>query len=225
MDHFEKELKKEFQLERMILFSDAVFAIAITILILEIKVPELHENVSDDSILEELGKLVPKFIGFLISFFLIGQYWSVHHRIFGFVTRYDRKLLWKNLYFLLTIVIMPFTTGLYSEYTGTVMFEKQLKVPMTIYAINIALTAFTNYRLWSYIANPKNNLASGIPGKAFVQMVKLRASIVPFCFILMLPIAYLIDVRYAVYMPMLIPFLMIFVRKRYERKAAKETKS
>ena len=70
MDHFEKELKKEFQLERMILFSDAVFAIAITILILEIKVPELHENVSDDLILQELGKLVPKFIGFFISFFL-----------------------------------------------------------------------------------------------------------------------------------------------------------
>lgn len=221
MDHFEKELKKEFQLERMIFFSDAVFAIAITILILEIKVPELHDNVSDDLILEELSKLIPKFIGFLISFFLIGQYWSVHHRLFGFVKAYDRKLLWRNLYFLLTIVIMPFTTGLYSEFTGTVMFEKQLKVPMTIYTINIVLVALTNFRLWNYITNPKNNLSEGLPGKDFIQLVKLRAAIVPFCFVLMLPIAYLINVKYAVYMPMLIPFMMIYVRKRYDRRRKK----
>jgi len=66
------ELRKEFQLERMILFSDAVFAIGITLLVLEIKIPDFHENVSDQALIRSLGHLIPKFIGFIISFFLIG---------------------------------------------------------------------------------------------------------------------------------------------------------
>jgi len=222
MDHFERELKKEFQLERMILFSDAVFAIAITLLILEIRVPEFNEKVTDHLLSEELIKLIPKFLGFLVSFFLIGLYWTIHHRIFGFVISHDRKLLWLNLYFLLTIIIMPFSTGLYSEYTGTIMFERQLKVPMTVYSINITLTGFTNYWLWSYISNPKTNISHGIPGKEFVQMIKWRSLIVPFLFLMMLPVAYLIDVRYAVYLPMLIPLFMILIRKRYEKGLAKK---
>jgi len=218
MDRLENELKKEFQLERLILFSDAVFAIAITILILEIKVPELEGDISDDVILHALVKLIPKFIGFLISFFLIGQYWAGHHRMFGFVTSYNRKLLWMNLYFLLTIVVMPFTTGLYSEYSGTIMFQKQLKVPMTFYVGNIVLTAFANYRLWSYITNPKNHLAEHLPSRNFIKMVKWRAAILPFCFLIMLPIAYGFGVQYAVYVPMLIPILIALVRKRYDKK-------
>src|ERR1041385_4008430 len=77
------ELRKEFQLERLILFSDAVFAIAITLLVIEIKIPEIPRNVvTDDKLGEKLLELIPKFIGFFISFLLIGQYWIVHHRMF-----------------------------------------------------------------------------------------------------------------------------------------------
>ena len=69
-DHLQHELKKEFQLERMILFSDAVFAIAITLLVIEIKIPEI-EDPTDKALLNSLGHLVPKFIGFIISFIFI----------------------------------------------------------------------------------------------------------------------------------------------------------
>src|SRR4030095_10043169 len=94
------ELKKEFQLERLILFSDAVFAIAITLLVIEIKIPDIHEDVSDKKLLQSLWDLIPKFFGFIISFMLIGLYWTIHHRMFGFVTSFDGKLLWMNLFFL-----------------------------------------------------------------------------------------------------------------------------
>ena len=103
MDHLEQELKKEFQLERLILFSDAVFAIAITLLVIEIKVPELHgEDVSEQALLHGMVHLIPKFIGFFISFILIGLYWTIHHRMFGYVTDYTPKLLWLNLAFYCT---------------------------------------------------------------------------------------------------------------------------
>ena len=100
-DHLQHELKKEFQLERMILFSDAVFAIAITLLALEIKIPEIDKRIVTDRILsEKLDEMIPKFVGFLVSFFIIGLYWSIHHRMFGFVVNYTRGLLWLNLFFL-----------------------------------------------------------------------------------------------------------------------------
>jgi uncharacterized membrane protein len=97
------ELRREFQLERLILFSDAVFAIAITLLVIEIKIPDKeylkeHGGLSDKTLLHALDELVPKFIGYLISFCLIGLYWSIHHRMFGFVTNYDRKLLFLTFF-------------------------------------------------------------------------------------------------------------------------------
>src|ERR687884_501147 len=90
------ELKKEFQLERMILFSDAVFAIAITLLAIDIKIPttvkidgqliELNRHtVTDAQLLAALDEMTPRIIGFFISFFLIGLYWTIHHRMFGYV--------------------------------------------------------------------------------------------------------------------------------------------
>src|SRR5438477_1525847 len=112
--HLHNEHKKEFQLERLILFSDAVFAIAITLLAIEIKVPELPEGkITEVMLIQELAKEVPKLMGFLVSFFIIGLYWTVHHRMFGFVVNYTPRLLWLNLIFLLSIVLMPFTTAFY----------------------------------------------------------------------------------------------------------------
>src|SRR5262245_21540132 len=126
MSQLHNELKKEFQLERLILFSDAVFAIAITLLVIEIKIPEVErDQLSDNALLGALGHLIPKFIGFIVSFLLIGLYWSVHHRMFGFVTNYDAKLRFLNLLFLFFVVLMPFSTGFYSEYAGPELFRKQ----------------------------------------------------------------------------------------------------
>src|SRR5438309_1273028 len=111
-DHLQHELKKEFQLERMILFSDAVFAIAITLLALEIKVPAIDRHLATDALLaNSLGELIPKFIGFFFSFFIVGLYWTIHHRTFGYVVDYTSKLLRLNLIFLLAVVLMPFSTA------------------------------------------------------------------------------------------------------------------
>src|SRR6185436_277826 len=225
-NHLHNELKKEFQLERLILFSDAVFAIAITLLVIEIKIPDKeflkeHGGLSDAIILNALGHLVPKFIGFLISFFLIGISWSIHHRMFGFVTSYDRKLLFLNLLFLFFVALMPFSTGFYSEYAGNELFEKQLKVPMTFYVLNFCCMGFANYLMWRRIGNEKNKLAEPPIDPLILKLAYARSLVVPFLFLSMLPVAYLTNVIFAVYVPMLIPLAIRILKKQIRKRHEK----
>jgi len=220
MSNLHSEVKKEFQLERLILFSDAVFAIAITLLIIEIKIPEIHENVTDRVLLNALAHLLPKFFGFIISFLMIAMYWTVHHRMFGFVINYTPRLLWLNLFFLFFIVLMPFSMGFYSEYTGGELITRQLKIPLTFYAMNLVAVGVTNYFLWSYISNPKLKLLDESVDQMAIRMAKVRSITVPAIFFLMLPVAYLTDVFFAVFIPILIP-VALRITKRFATKQNK----
>jgi len=211
------EHRKEFQLERMILFSDAVFAIAITLLVIEIKIPEIHENVSDNALLYSLGHLIPKFAGFLVTFMLIGGYWTIHHRMFGYVTAYTPKLLLLNLVFLFFVALMPFSTGFYSEYAGSELMRQQLKVPMTFYVLNFCGVGFVNYLMWRYVTNPKNKVAEPSIDPLTAKLAKLRSFTVPLIFLMMLPVAYLTNVFFAVWMPMLIPITLTIFTKRIKK--------
>ena len=138
MSHVEDKIKKEFQIERMILFTDAVFAIAITLLVIEIKAPHIREGMTTGEIARQLLSLIPQFIGFIISFFVIAIYWRSHHRLFGATKDYDDKLIWLNFLFLFTIILMPFSSAYYSEQT-------EYALPFYFYCINIAATGLVNY--------------------------------------------------------------------------------
>jgi uncharacterized membrane protein len=216
------ELKKEFQLERLILFSDAVFAIAITLLVIEIKIPELPEgtHITDAALLKSLGHLIPKFIGFLVSFLLIGLYWTIHHRMFGFVTSYDKKLLVLNLAFLFFIALMPFSNGFYSEYAGG-MVRNELLVPLSFYVLNFCGVGFINYFMWRHISNPKRKLTEPPIEPLTLKLAKLRSLTVPFVFLLMLPVAYFTHVLIAVYMPIFIPIILRTLNRRVHKKHKK----
>lgn len=148
---FDHHDRTEFQLERLILFTDAVFAIAITLLAIEIKIPEFEGRPSDHQVWEHLVELIPKFIGFLTGFAVIALYWVAHHRIFRFLRNYDQKLLWLNLLFLLSIVLMPFSSGLFSSYAT-------VRAPFTFYACNIIATALAQVLLTRYLRNPAHHL-------------------------------------------------------------------
>jgi uncharacterized membrane protein len=175
--------KKEFQLERIILFSDAVFAIAITLLIIEIKAPHA-EDFLDSTLLQALLNMIPKFIGFIISFLLIGQYWVTHHRLFGYIENYDHKLLWINIFFLLTIVTMPFSSALYSE-------NVTVNLAFFIYCANVIASGVFNLYLWRYAGNPKKNLSEVLKERRLLNYFSYRAIIVPVIFLLAIPFTFL----------------------------------
>lgn len=207
MDHLQKELKKEFQLERMILFSDAVFAIAITLLIIEIKVPHL-EHVTNQTLGVEIIHLIPKFVGFIVSFFVIGVYWVVHHRIFGYVVDYNPTLLRLNLFFLFSIVLMPFSSALYSEFT-----QPHLVLPMVWYVANICLTGFLNFMLMRYVANPKHKLGVGLEDRKQLRYFYSRSLGVPFMFVLALLVSLVFNHFIGMMVPALIPVYLWVVKK------------
>lgn len=212
------ELRKEFQLERLILFSDAVFAIAITLLIIEIKIPEIPRNqVTDSALLDKLILLIPKFVGFLISFLLIGQYWRVHHRMFGFVIDFNDRLIWLNIFFLMAIVLMPFSTAFYSEYAGATVIT-----PIIFYTSNIALLGVVNLFMWQYIGNPKHNLSENLT-PLLAKYSSYRAALVPIMFILCC-FVYTLSPYIAAFVPALIPLIIKVVFGPMKKKIIANSK-
>lgn len=208
----------------MILFSDAVFAIAITLMALEIKVPVIEHDVTDNGLLNALGHLIFKFLGFLISFFIIGLYWTVHHRMFSYVENYNNRLLWLNLFFLLSIILMPFSSGIYGEYSHKI----ELVVPYAVYVFNICLTGYLNYRLWKYIGNPKNKIAGHALTKDVLSISIKRSLVTPVIFFLSLLLTFFVSVSIwaaviARYFPMFIPLALRMIQKQHDKKSIEHT--
>ena len=130
--------------ERAVFFSDAVFAIAITLLALEIRVPDNPTNLGD-----ALLELWPRFFSFFISFWFVGTYWVAHHRVFHHVTGYDRRLLFVNLLFLMWIVLLPFSSSLLGEHGDH-------QIVVIIYASHIALAGLTLQWVWWYASREEH---------------------------------------------------------------------
>ena len=138
-------------LDRIIFFSDAVFAIVMTLLILDIPVPDIP---SDSAAAELPGRVLdlwPKFVSYVLSFLVIGTYWMAHHGTFRYFEAYDRILMWLNLLFLLSISFVPFPTALLGEYG-----EQQFAV--VSYAISLAVPRLLLASVWWYAI--KRNLLS-----------------------------------------------------------------
>ena len=99
--------------ERMAAFSDGVFAIAITLLVLELQVPA---SVPPGGLIALVPEFLPKLAGHVITFAILGIYWVGHHNMFMHIKRHDRTLLWLNNLFLLFVAAMPFPAGLIVQY-------------------------------------------------------------------------------------------------------------
>jgi uncharacterized membrane protein len=209
-DVFHKD-KTEFQVERLILFSDAVFAIAITLLIIEIRIPDISQgNVTNQSFWQAFLPSVPKFLGFLMSFSMIGLFWSKHHQMFGFVTNYTPKLIFLNLFYLCTIVLMPYTTAVYSEYS--LGRYATLIIPFLFYSINIILAGVASLLLWQYVGNPKHKVTHIPIDKNYLLLAKLRALILPFAFLLSFVVCWIIGSIKGAMLLCLIPFYFNIVK-------------
>jgi len=152
--HLSSFEEKEFELERISLFSDAVFAIAITLLVIDIKWPELPEYSVVTQWDRMLGPTVFSFAGFALSFYFIGRFWQVHLRLFRLVRQYDAGLISRNLLFLFFIVTFPFTaSGLFGR------LRSDFALPLYVYLANLVLVSAANFHLCRYVFHIKSHLS------------------------------------------------------------------
>jgi uncharacterized membrane protein len=98
--------------------SDGVFAIVVTLLVLEIKVPHVESHDSIAAVAEALVALAPKFVSWVISFVTVCVIWLNHHRLFTVIGRVDNGLFWRNANLLLWTSFIPFPTALMGDYPG-----------------------------------------------------------------------------------------------------------
>lgn len=132
---------------RLEAFSDGVIAIAITLLVLEIRVPEEAESAS--ALWAGLRDLWPAYLGYLISFATIGIMWANHHTIFRLITRTSHYLILFNLLFLLCLAFLPFPTALLTHTLG----HPDERVGIIVYSGAFLVTALAYNLLWSYAAS------------------------------------------------------------------------
>jgi uncharacterized membrane protein len=168
------ELEKEFELERLILFSDAVFAIAITLLVIDVKWPELPASLNGVDLFHLFRPTIFGFMGFLLSFFIVGQYWMRHLRLFRLVKGYDQGLISRNLLFLFFIALFPFTAaGLSSRVRPDFM------APVYLYLANFTLLTVMHYAICNYVIRKRPALAvSGEEGeKRFLYRRSLHVAL------------------------------------------------
>ncbi|QKJ29608.1 DUF1211 domain-containing protein [Mucilaginibacter mali] len=225
----EQEIKKEFQLERVILFSDAVFAIIITIMVIELKFPETIKEMKLHSpeLHHAIAEVVLKFTGYLVSFFIVARFWMTHLKIFSFLKDYNNKLLMLNLAFLFCVSLFPFGVTLI---TGTFKpGSVQYGWGMTTYITIFFAGTLTQSLLIRYLVLNKNTLCVApdkIENELRWKSTKFMIGSLGFFFLV------LILANYFELPPLLYIYIMAFfgvvngvvVRKLYPNEATSDSK-
>lgn len=172
-----------FGLERLVFFSDAIFAIAITLLVLDIRLPEMGAVLTDGQLRDALVGLGHQYLGYILSFLVIGVFWIGHHRRYHFIRRYDGMLLFLNLLLLMIVAFLPFPSALISRYPGA--------TATIFYAGVIVAAGVVSLLIWGY-ASRGHRLIDPDLSQQVIQREFLTLAATPLVFLISIGIA-LID--------------------------------
>lgn len=178
LDRYRVRLARGENLERTSFFSDAVFAIAMTLLVIELHLPEVPDAEFDAA----LTTLLPGYLTFVLSFVVVGIIWLSHHRKFSAIARYDQGLLRLNLLMLLFVASLPLPTAIlggHGDQVGAVV----------VYALTIAATGFLLTAIWRYAWHRR--LIADDVDEALFRLVLVQSFPIPGFFLLSVPIALL----------------------------------
>lgn len=123
--------------------ADGVFSIAMTLLILEVRVPDIPDHTETWELVKQLLAVWPRFLSYCISFVVLGVYWVGHHNQFHHVRHTDRPLLWINILYLMSISFLPFSAALLGTYNTQ-------QVAVVIYGFHLTGIGLISYWHWAY---------------------------------------------------------------------------
>ena len=170
----------------MVTLIDGVFAIVMTLLVLELTVPHLsHSNVANE-LPKALIELWPVILSYFTSFIILGFLWIAHHDDFSYIKRVDRGLLWISIFYLMSIAFIPFSTSLLGEYG-----DQQISV--IIYASNIIIIGFWINLQWLYVTK-KHRLVDKDLDPTFIRLMARRALLAPIIYLIAIGISF-IDIQ------------------------------
>lgn len=191
--------------DRMEGMSDGVFAIVLTLLVLQFEVPDVPAS----RLPAAVGDQETLLVSYLLSF-VVGLYWIIHHNLFQSITGHDRVLLWLNLLFLLSISFLPYPTEIIGSY-GT-------QFAWTVYAINFVLVGVLMTSVWAYAT--RAGFTDDRIDEQDARLISIRGLISPVVFVLSIVVATQ-SLSLAFFTPLLIiPLQWVWVRYYQRRTGA-----
>ncbi len=174
---------------RITAFSDGVFSIAITLLVLNLRVPTVLPSESPGNVLDQLRTQWPNLLSYILSFVIIGIYWIAHHNMFHYIKRSNRAFLWINILLLMCVAFIPFPAGLLGQFS---FIEQPLlaRVAEIIYASNLILTNLMLSLLWWY-ATSNHRLVDQDIDPHFVRTVNRRNMTAPLVYLVSIGLSFL----------------------------------
>lgn len=181
--------------------SDGIFAIAMTLLVLELHLPNLPPNAPNVQVAPALWQLWPKVLTYAVSFLSLGVYWIGHHNMYHVIRRADRVLLWLNILFFMCVSLLPFSTSVLNAF-------RQTQVAPLVFGANLTSIGWLLYLQWAY-ASAQPEMVAGFVTPAYRALVHARFFWIPIIATLtMLVCFWSVEILLAVY-TLLLPWYMI----------------
>lgn len=197
MDNSAYELGKN----RIEALSDGIFAIAMTLLVLELHVPELARNAANVVVLPALAHMWPKLATYAVSFVSLGVFWVGHHNMYHAIRRADRTLLWLNIVFFMFVSLLPFSASVLNAFPQT-------QIAPLIFGGNLVVIGWLLFLQWTY-AQWQHGMIADFITPEFRAAVRSRFLAYPVvAMITMLICFWSIEISLAVYL-LLLPLYMI----------------
>jgi uncharacterized membrane protein len=195
--------------------SDGLFAIVMTLLVLELHVPDLPANASNLQLGPALLHLWPKFVTYAVSFLSLGVYWVGHHNMYHAIRRSDRVLLWLNIVFFMFVSLLPFATSLVNAF-------RQTQLAPLVFGANLTLIGWTLWLQWAYASRQPGMISENVTAE-YREMVHARFLAIPVILTLTMIVCFWsLEISLGIYL-FLLPFYMIpgqFERQRTHHFAA-----
>jgi len=201
---------------RLETLADGIYAIAMTLLVLNIEVPLVDPPPSAAVLRRQFLSRWPLFVHYVLSFVLLGSFWIIHHVQFQYIKRVNRTVLWINIFGLMFVALLPFSTSFMADYG-------EYQLPAVFFHCNLFAIGFIIYLNWSYMTRKQHFMKHHL-GKIKVEKGKKKNMVIPFISLICIIISFIIP-RWSMAPYILIPFILAGYKIHIKRKVKQGGKS
>ena len=191
--------------------TDGIFAIAMTLLVIDLRLPEVAGSLTDAGMWQALAGLASHFMSYAVSFVILGILWIGHHNQMHYIRKSDRSFLWLNILFFLFISLVPFSASILAA-------ASDLRVSAVFYALNLTLAGLALNAIWRYATS--HDLTEQKLEPAVIRIVTIRILTAPAFYVaailgaLLLPQPLGVNLSHVLF---IIPLLVYFFPGRIDR--------